>query len=97
MMYFPKELKETPFIQEVMDELRMVTVNGGIKSKHDDCLDMISQLEQMNLILPSKEESKINNVVDIDKIDSMIYYGKQELDLTNYESDSSHSCSDYLV
>lgn len=97
MILFPKELKETMFIQEILDELRMVTVNGGIKSKHDDCLDMISQLEQINLIYPSATSIKNNNVVSIDRIDSMIYYGEQNLVLPGMETNSDHSCSDYLV
>ncbi len=49
--YLPSDLKHTTLVQEVVEELSGVTING-IKSKHDDCLDMVSQLEQMRLIYP---------------------------------------------
>lgn len=99
MMFFPNELKETFFIQEILDEINLVTINGGIKSKHDDCLDMISQLEQMNLILPSKDvkNSSEKNVINLDRLDSMIYYGEQDLLFPNMINKSNHSCSDYLA
>lgn len=40
-IYLPKDLKNTTLIQQLLDELSMVTIDG-IKSKHDDTLDMIS-------------------------------------------------------
>lgn len=58
-MYLPIEIKEGNFIQEILDELSAVTIDG-IKSKHDDCLDMISQLEQMFLVYPDNYQSSLD-------------------------------------
>ena len=62
-MFLPEQLKDTLLIQEILDELRCVTIDG-IKSVHDDCLDMISQLEQMYLVYPDILQSKIGQAVD---------------------------------
>lgn len=43
VMNFPEELKGTPFMDEVLHQLGLVTYSG-IKSKHDECIDCISQL-----------------------------------------------------
>ena len=54
--YLPEDLKHTQLVQEIEEELNLVT-KDGIKSKHDDALDMISQLEQIWLPIPSTEGS----------------------------------------
>lgn len=59
-IYLPTEYKEKLLIREILDELSMITIDG-IKAKHDDCIDMISQLEQMHIIYPDDEQAKINN------------------------------------
>lgn len=65
--YLPEDLKTTKLVQELLDEVSFVTIDG-IKSKHDDVLDCISQLDQMYLFYPdkyqstlSKQESQENN------------------------------------
>lgn len=60
-MYLPEDLKSTTLVQELLDELAMVTIDG-IKSKHDDALDMVSQLEQMHLIYPDAMQANLGNV-----------------------------------
>lgn len=56
-MFLPEELKSTQLVQEILDELSSVTIDG-IKSKHDDCLDMISQLEELRIVYPSEQQAK---------------------------------------
>lgn len=51
-IYLPEELKETPDMVEMLNELRYITYEG-ISSKHDDCLDGISMIASMDVILPS--------------------------------------------
>lgn len=53
LMYFPTELQETPMIQECLSQLRLVS-QAGFKSKHDDCLDCISQLGSLTTWRPSE-------------------------------------------
>lgn len=68
-MHLPEDLKHTALVQELLQELSSVTLNS-IKSKHDDCLDMVSQLEQMRLLHPDPEENrKIENQELISKDD----------------------------
>ncbi len=55
-MFFPHELKNTPVLRELLDELDHTTV-GGFKSKHDDALDTVSMLANMPIWLPSAETS----------------------------------------
>ena len=50
--FFPVELKNTEAMQEFQLEMSQVT-NGGIKSKHDDCLDNISMIPLLDAWLPS--------------------------------------------
>lgn len=53
-MWLPIELKDTPLIQEAVEELRFVTADG-FKSKHDDVCDTMSMLLEMEPYAPSKE------------------------------------------
>lgn len=53
-MWLPRELKETPLVVELLEELRFA-VEAGFKSKHDDACDMVSMLMEMNPFKPSKE------------------------------------------
>lgn len=51
-IFLPEELKESMLIQEILEELSTVTIDG-IKSVHDDALDMISQFDQMYIVYPA--------------------------------------------
>ena len=50
----PNELKEDPFLVAMVEELSLVSRNG-FKSKHDDTLDTISMLTEMNPWKPTNE------------------------------------------
>jgi len=54
MMYFPTEMREDPIIQEALNELELVSA-GGMKSKHDDFIDTISMLANLQTWRPSEE------------------------------------------
>jgi predicted phage terminase large subunit-like protein len=58
LMFFPKEIKETPLIQEALAELSLVSA-GSMKAKHDDVLDTISMLASLKVWRPS-EETKLS-------------------------------------
>jgi predicted phage terminase large subunit-like protein len=62
LMFFPKELQNTPFIQEYISELSLVSV-AGFKSKNDDCIDTVSMLASLTVWRPS-EESKMHKVAN---------------------------------
>lgn len=66
-MYLPSDLKSTTLVQELLDELAMVTIDG-IKSKHDDCLDMVSQLEQMRLVYPDSYQANLGKETKNDSV-----------------------------
>ena len=51
-MYFPEELKDTPDMKEILEELKYLTYTA-VASKHDDALDCISMLAAMDIMLPS--------------------------------------------
>ncbi|MEA2037054.1 MAG: hypothetical protein U9O94_06070 [Nanoarchaeota archaeon] len=50
---FPEELKEDSILIEAMDELSLATLKG-FKSKHDDWLDTVSMLPELNSWKPSE-------------------------------------------
>lgn len=89
-IYLPSNLKETTLIQELLEELSMVTIDG-IKSVHDDVIDMVSQLDQMTIVYPSEQQAKLENQVP------------QEIDYNPYdfngydESESYNTINSYLV
>lgn len=55
-MYFPSELKETPFLIEMVEEVSLA-MKGGFKSKHDDCIDTISMLPLLDAYRPANINS----------------------------------------
>jgi predicted phage terminase large subunit-like protein len=68
-MYFPIELKDTPILVEAIDELSLASP-GGFKSKHEDVIDTISMLAQINAWRPSEEapvsEGSQKDIWDLD-------------------------------
>jgi phage terminase large subunit-like protein len=52
-IHFPKELKETPDMRELMEEIKYVTYSG-FGSKHDDGIDLISQIGLIDARYPPK-------------------------------------------
>jgi len=59
-MYFPEEMKEDPIINEITEELSLVSL-AGIKARHDDAIDTISQLGSLAPWKPSAEVAKKYN------------------------------------
>lgn len=59
-IFLPEELKDSILIQELLEELSTVTIDG-IKSVHDDALDMVSQLDQMYVVYPSAEQNSLES------------------------------------
>jgi phage terminase large subunit-like protein len=57
-MWFANELQGSEDLKELMTELQYLSYNG-IGSKHDDALDIISQLSQMNIIIPQYENPRL--------------------------------------
>lgn len=79
-MFFPEELKNDPRIKETMNELSLAAANG-FRSKHDDCIDAISQLASLTVWKPSevapivkKDNSKYWEMDIEEPIDSMNSY-----------------------
>lgn len=52
--HFPEDKKTSDIMVGIMSEIELAA-NNGFKSKNDDCLDVISQLNEMELIRPSGE------------------------------------------
>jgi len=65
-VFWPTELKETPLMLEVIDEISLAA-KMGFKSKHDDILDAISMLGSMPAWRPSEE-------IDVHKGDDGIWF-----------------------
>ena len=59
-MFFPIEMKGGFALDELLEELSLVTV-GGFKSKHDDGLDTISMLALMPIWLPSSSNEFVKD------------------------------------
>ena len=53
-MYFPKELRSSACIEEMINELSLASL-AGFKSKHDDAIDTISMLASLQTWKPSEE------------------------------------------
>jgi len=71
-MFFPEELKNTPPMLEMMDELSLAS-KTGFKSKHDDMIDTVSMLGSMTSItwLPSDDLTMTKNEDDIWELDDI--------------------------
>jgi len=62
-VWFAEELRDTPDMVEMLEELKYVT-SSGIGSKHDDGIDLISQVNMISYVVPSEgvsveEEEKV--------------------------------------
>ena len=71
-MYFPVEQKNTPVMQECINELSMAS-RSGFRSKQDDFLDNISQLAALTVWRPSETgditDKKGNGIWELDDDD----------------------------
>jgi predicted phage terminase large subunit-like protein len=57
LVKFPTDMKSTPIMVEAVNELKAVTYSG-IKSKHDDFIDTVSQLPLLNPFQPTPSRGK---------------------------------------
>ena len=64
-VYLPEQKKDTPALLEALNELRLATF-GGLKAKHDDFLDTVSTLIDLDAIPPL--ENDVNLVESADGI-----------------------------
>jgi phage terminase large subunit-like protein len=55
-IFFCEEVKDTPDMKEVLEELKYITWES-ISSKHDDALDCISMISTMQVLIPTVEVS----------------------------------------
>jgi len=55
-LWLPEELKGSPFMDELLEEIKFAT-GDGFKSKHDDVADTLSMLLDMDAYKPSQEFS----------------------------------------
>jgi len=77
-MFFPEEMKETPAMVETVNELSLIS-KAGIKSKHDDCIDCISQLASLTTWRPSEN-------IPMVKSDDDVYEAEVEEELFGIDS-----------
>lgn len=89
-IYLPTELKSSTLIQEILDELTAITIDG-IKSVHDDAIDMISQLDQMYVVYPSTHQASLGKEVSQDTEYDPFF------NEPNTSNDNSYNYSQYLV
>lgn len=68
-IFLPLELKDSIMVTELVDELKSVTIDG-IKSVHDDAIDMTSQLDQMVIVYPSEYQANLGKGFSQDKVES---------------------------
>ena len=66
-MWLPEELKDTPSMKEMLEELNYIT-HESVGSKHDDGLDLISQVGLIEYIVPSNSiEPSGSGLTDVNK------------------------------
>jgi N4 gp68-like protein len=87
--FLPEEMKDSILIQELLEELSTVTIDG-IKAVHDDAIDMVSQLDQMVIIYPSEQQANLGKGTSQEMDDIDPFFNE-----TNTGSDLR--INDYLV
>lgn len=59
-IFFPIEYKTDPRIVEFINELSLASM-GGFKSKHDDCIDTVSQLSKLQPWKPTEDAAMVKS------------------------------------
>jgi predicted phage terminase large subunit-like protein len=85
-VHFPRELEDDPRVVEFIEELTLASASG-FKSKHDDCIDTISQLASMNLWKPSMAPPNVSNTSSGSIFSSSMFEEEDE-----YNPMSSYMC-----
>jgi predicted phage terminase large subunit-like protein len=75
-IWFPEELKDSDELKEMMVELQLATIKG-FKSKHDDQIDTISMLAELNTWKPS--EVSVEYDEDIQAIPGTSLWGSDDI------------------
>ena len=79
-IWFPEELKDSDELKEMMVELQLATVKG-FKSKHDDQIDTISMLAELNTWKPS--EVSVEYDEDTQAIPGTSLWGSDDIKVTD--------------
>ena len=66
-IFFPREMKDSEIMKEAVNELTLAS-RGGLKAKHDDFIDTVSQLPLIGAYPPSQDMDLIKNDYDIYEI-----------------------------
>ena len=77
-IWFPEELKYTPDMKELLEEIKYTTYRS-INAKHDDGIDTLSQIGMMEVIYPAKElkqEKEAHKPMKNNSINRMIWNKK---------------------
>jgi predicted phage terminase large subunit-like protein len=89
-IWFANELKGTPQMDELLDELKYLT-HAAANSKHDDGLDLISQMNSMPIIIPADDGTTQNTIDSISEYESHNVYHKYDSDI--YKGDEEDKSS----
>lgn len=87
-VYLPTDQKSSMLIEELLGELSLATIDG-LKSQHDDAIDMVSQLDQMIIVYPDTHQANLKT--DEPKVNTHNIFFTGSDDIVN------STVSDYLV
>jgi len=75
-------------VDELLNELGKLTMAGGVKNlKHDDVIDTLNQMGEIDIIYPTLEDTMINNDGKVVYQDGYEWYGLDtESDIDNSDS-----------
>jgi predicted phage terminase large subunit-like protein len=79
-IHFPESMRQEKVLKEAIDEIRSI-VHAGIKSRHDDFIDTVSQLPLLNPYVPVEE---IKKKEEQSKLAGMYYLGENSNHLDSY-------------
>lgn len=65
-IHFAEELRDTPDLKELIAELTYVT-HIGFGARHDDAIDVVSQLNELNIRIPEYENKALTTHREFDK------------------------------
>ena len=87
-IFFPEELRHSPDMVELMDEIRYTSYTR-FNSKHDDGMDLLSMINALEVVYPAKNMSYIPTKIKDGKVAADDIYG-----MINRHSDEEYSAYD---
>lgn len=87
-IFFPEELRHSPDMVELMDEIRYTSYTR-FSSKHDDGMDLLSMINALEVVYPAKNMSYIPTKIKDGKVAADDIYG-----MINRHSDEEYSAYD---